>query len=387
MAKKQNTKIEEISKKERLEKVRKEVNHHFKADILKFAEDYDGQFLLRRPTGVINLDLAIQGGFPKGIVEIAGPSNVGKNALSFTVCKENQKIYGEDSCIGLALIEPLDKVFAKNLGFHIAFSDDEIAMRERAKREMGHKDFKYSAEERAYLKKEVGHVMHVQCLTAEDMLYTALKMIESNEFQIVMIDSLGALITDEQDEKEIGDKTYGGNAIAIQSFVNKFIKIPTDTTVIAINQIRDVIGATQYQKKTRTLGGNALKHGKLISIELTPGERIKSTIKGTEVEVGRTINWTIAKQKCGGPDGEHGKYDFYKGKYGYPLGIDTAGNLVSTAILYDEIEQAGAWFNYGETRYQGKEGLITYFRNNAQEVEELKNRIFRKADVCFITKR
>lgn len=372
------------SAKEILLKVINEVNKAFKSNIISFASDYDGSFLLRRPTGITSLDIAIQGGLPKGITEIAGENNVGKTQLSVEVCKQVQENYGEQSCIALCMVEPWDKPFWKNLGFKVAFSDEEISTGERANKKP------YTAAEKAYLKEQVGEVVHAKCLNAEDMLSTALKLIETGLFQLVVVDSVGSMMSEQLDDKEFGEKTYGGNSTAIQEFVNRYTQLKTNTTVIMINQVRDNMkaGSSPYAEEHRVLGGNALKHGKFISIWVSKGAKIKETINGVEgIEVGRSTGWHIKKQKCGGPDGERGHYNFYKGKYGFPLGIDVYEDLLATAVFYGIIEQSGAWFSYrGERVGQGKTNSGIWLKAHPEIAEEIKAGCFEKAGVNFIVK-
>ena len=380
----QSTSSENPTNRQIIEGVIEKINKTFKSNIISFADEYDAGFLLRRPTGIISLDIAIQGGFPRGIIEIAGENNVGKTQLSVEVCKQLQKNYGEDACIALCMVEPWDKSFWKNLGFKVSFSEEEITSGEKALKR------KYTAEEKAYLKEQVGQVVHAKCLNAEDMLSTALKLIETGIFQLVVIDSVGSMMSEQQDDKEFGEKTYGGNSTAIQEFVNRFTQLKTNTTIIMINQVRDNMkaGNSPYAEEHRVLGGNALKHGKFVSIWLTKGAKIKETINGVEnVEIGRTNNWLIKKQKCGGADGERGHYDFYKGRHGYPLGIDIIGNLLSTAVLYDIVEKSGAWYSYkGERLGQGIDKAAIMLKEHPEIVEEIKQRCFDKAGIAFLVR-
>lgn len=387
----ENTTEEQISSttptnREVLGKLIEGINKSFKSNIISFGDEYDAAFLLRRPTGILSLDIAIQGGLPRGITEIAGETNVGKTQLSVEICKQIQKNYGPESCIALCMVEPWDKSFWKNLGFKVAFSDEEISLGERALKR------KYTPEEYAYLKEQVGEVVHAKCLNAEDMLETALKCIESGIFQVVVIDSVGSMMSEQQDQKDFGEKTYGGNSTAIQEFVNRFTQLKTNTTVIMINQVRDNMNRTSpYAEEFRVLGGNALKHGKFVSIWLSKGGKIKKEVKiagkATEVEVGRSNHWLIKKQKCGGPDGERGQYDFYKGKFGYSLGIDIWTDLVRTGVYYDVINRAGAWYSYGEEKIgQGEENAGEFLKNRPELAEEIKMKCFEAAGVNFVVR-
>ena len=366
-----------------IEKVMAGINKELKSNIITFASEYDGSFLLRRPTGITSLDIAIQGGLPRGITEIAGENNVGKTQLSVEVCKQIQTNYGEDACIALCMVEPWDKPFWKNLGFKVAFSDEEIATGEKALKR------KYTPEELAYLKEQTGQVIHAKCMNAETMLNTALQLIETGIFQLVVIDSVGSMMSQQLDEKEFGEKTYGGNSTAIQEFVNRFTQLKTNTTVIMINQVRDNMkaGSSPYAEEFRVLGGNALKHGKFLGIWLTKGAKIKEKIGSTDLEVGRSTGWFIKKQKCGGPDGERGNYNFYKGKHGFPLGINIWEDLVVTAVYYGIVEQSGTWFAYeGQRIGQGVANAANFLKERPEIAETIKAACFEKAGVNFIVR-
>jgi recombination protein RecA len=224
---------------------------------------------------------------------------------------------------------------------------------------------------------QVGDFVTVPPSTAEDSLSIALELIGSREFDIVLIDSFGSLLTEHDDENDLsGSQRVGGAAMLNTRFARKlnFAMAPDEkgnpnlTCVLAINQVRDNTDrANKYSPKTIEAGGWALKHARWVTLQMSPIATIKDPKKG---KIGKTIRWEITKQKAGGHEGAQGKYDFY-----YSLcGIARAEHSVSVASQHGVVERAGAWYSYkGEQIGQGAAKAAQYVIENdlLDEIEKL----------------
>ena len=385
MAKKKIEKIDTSERRKKLENVVEDINRKIPGAI-SFAEDTDGSFILRRPTGILSLDNALRGGFPKGIIEIIGEPNIGKTAIVCKTAVEVQNNYKENSCIGIIAIEKFDKKFWKDLGLKIAFSDEEIKYMEEG---LGRK---LTETEYSQYKEQVGEIVISPALTVEDALEVCLGMVKSKLFQLIIVDSIGAVVTDAQNEKTLDEKTYGGIAGPMGTFVNKVNLLNENTTILIVNQLRDNLKMKNpYDDPYKEAGGWALKHAKLVSLRMTRGEQIKKKVQTNDLIIGRYVNWVIKKGKGGTPEGSKGSYPFYKGKYGYTLGIDTIQDVILTGVEYDVIEKAGAWFSFGgEKLGQGLEEATENLRKTPKKVEEIVSKVWEldkeKNNYVFITK-
>lgn len=385
MAKKKIEKIDTSERRKKLENVVEDINRKIPGAI-SFAEDTDGSFILRRPTGILSLDNALRGGFPKGIIEIIGEPNIGKTALVCKTAVEVQNNYKENSCIGIIAIEKFDKKFWKDLGLKIAFSDEEIKYMEEG---LGRK---LTETEYSQYKEQVGEIVISPALTVEDALEVCLGMVKSKLFQLIIVDSIGAVVTDAQNEKTLDEKTYGGIAGPMGTFVNKVNLLNENTTILIVNQLRDNLKMKNpYDDPYKEAGGWALKHAKLVSLRMTRGEQIKKKVQTNDLIIGRYVNWVIKKGKGGTPEGGKGSYPFYKGKYGYALGIDTVQDVILTGVEYDVVEKAGAWFSFGgEKLGQGLEEATENLRKTPKKVEEIVSKVWEldkeKNNYVFITK-
>lgn len=374
----------EISVKDRLKTVIAEINKKVGKGAISTAEEYDGTFLLRRPTGILSLDLALKGGFPKGIIEIIGEPNIGKTALVCQVAKSIQNIYGEDTCIGICAIEKFDKEFWKLLGLKVAFSNEEIRKIEQAKGRQ------LTEEELFYYKEQVGNITISPAMTAESAFEVALAMAESGLYQLVIIDSIGAMLTDAQNDKAIEERHYGGLSMPLGNFANKLSLSDSDTTVLIVNQLRDNLKMkNSYDDPYKEAGGWAMKHAKNVSLRMSREGVLREKIgtSGQEVVVGRGVKWTIKKGKAGISDGDIGNYSFYKGKFGYPLGIDIEEDVVLTALEKDVIKKVGKTFSYGTLDLGvGLPNAIARIRADEPLKLEIVRKVYEKENFPFIVK-
>lgn len=382
--KKEETEVSnEVTKRDIIAKIIGDVKKKYGTGSISFADDYDGSNLFRRPTGILSLDIALKGGWPAGkLIEVLGPEGAGKTTLLAETCKQIQLIYGEDACIGLAMIEPWDKAYWKNLGVRVAFSDGEIKQAEEAR------GTKFTVDEIAYLKDQVGIIVHEKASTAEDMLGIGWELTKTGHFQLMGYDSIGALQKKEQQENNVGDKVYAGASGAITDFVNKTLQVNNQTTTFLINQLRQNLNKkTPYDKEFIIPGGQALKYVKAVSVLLKKGEKIKRKINDKEVVIGRYTNWLIEKGKCGIGEGAAGSYASYKEDYGYPMGIDKEDDIASTGLFFDVITKEGMSFIYnGNILAKKFDDLAEYLRHAPEIRDEIAKECIKRSGIQYVVK-
>lgn len=340
------------------------------------AGEYTMPWMLKRlSTGILDLDIALAGGFPAGGMSfLTGRQGVGKNWLANQVMREHQLRHGRDTAIAVVSTEMVyDKLFAKSCGVRVAMSDMEIEeLNRQVERELGES---LSAEEVAELRDQVGDFITVPPATAEESLSIALDLIASREFDVVLIDSFGSLLTEHDEENDLSaSQRVGGAAMLNTRFARKLNHAlapdddgnPNLTCVLGINQVRDNTDrANKYSPKTIEAGGWALKHARWVTVEMSP----ISTIKDGSTKIGKTIRWEITKQKAGGHEGASSTYDFYYGR----TGIIRAEHSVQVAAKYDVIQRAGAWYSYGEDKIgQGAAKAAEFIVENGllEEIEQ-----------------
>lgn len=386
----------ELTKAQRLAAFKDEQNKNFGSRaLIQSGDEFTNVFVLRRPSGITSMDIATGGGFPAGGMSvIAGPEGVGKDYLCNRIIANLQTNYGEEASVYLAMSElAFDKKYAKKCGVRVALTDQEVEQWQEA---LGRK---FTAEELAWAKDQVGTFHQVIAETAEDLLEAAAQAVKSNLYQIVVINSFGALLTKAENEADegIADKHYGGASVPITQFMHRLHSAlnmpdsdgePNTTTILGVNQARDNLGPDSKYNPTKQSGGRALKHGKLVDVTLQARSRIK--IAGTgrqQVIAGKEIHWEIAKGKAGCHDGPKGMYPFYFGEHGYPFGADVYQDLITVCVLFDIVQQAGSWLSYEEDGYsikaQGKEKFAHEIAN-ADLFEYFRSKCFDAAGINFI---
>lgn len=282
-------------------------------------------------TGSLVLDLALGvGGFPRGrISEIFGQESSGKTTLALTAIANAQKNGGIAAFIDAE--HALDPEYAKKLGVDI----DNLYISQPDSGE--------------------------QALAIVEMLA------KSNAVDIIVIDSVAALVPQAEIEGQIGDQFIGLQARLMSQALRKLTTIvgKSKTAVIFINQVREKVGVMFGNPET-TPGGRALKFYASVRIELRKIDNIK---KG-EVNVGARVKAKVVKNKVAPPFRE-AQFNIIFGK-----GIDKIGEIADLATELNIISKSGSWYSLGEEKIgQGKEKLIEYLENNPNLVEEIENKI------------
>lgn len=351
-------KAEELSRADKVALAVDTINAHLNAGVKKsewrryidVAANTVSPFKLRRPTGILSLDVALGGGFPAGGgCQIAGPDGVGKNALCHQTIAQVQRLYGKDSAIAWVCTEfPLDKPFAQLFGVVVPLSDDEIELENRARRKDGRG--KLSKAQIADMQRELGTFMIIETGTSAKRLEAAVGLVETNLFQLIVVDSVAAILTEARDAKQLDEEPQqSSEARLVTEFQKKLWGaytpvdgIPNWTTMLVINQVRANRTQFGHAREWKVGGANALKHGKLGDVWLLKGEPIMGSKaddgddddddddgkkKGGKKRIGKQIRWEIAKGKAGFHEGPNGVVDYH-----FDSGFQVEKNAVDTAI-------------------------------------------------------
>ena len=275
------------------------------------------------PTGSIGLDLALGvGGIPRGrVTEIFGPESSGKTTLTLHVIAQCQKLGG--TCAFVDAEHALDMTYAKNLGVNT----DELLISQP----------------------DYGE----QALDIADML------VRSNAVDLVVVDSVAALIPQAELEGVMGESQVGGHARLMSHAMRKLTGTihKSRTSVIFIKQIRMKIGVTGYGSPETTTGGNALKFYSSIRLDI---RRIQ-TLKDKEESIGSRTRVKVVKNKVAPP--------FRKAEFDiiYGTGISRSGELLDLGIEAGIVDQSGSWFAFGSEKLgQGREKVRAMLDENSQ---------------------
>lgn len=283
------------------------------------------------PTGSLTLDMALGiGGYPKGrIIEIYGPESSGKTTLTLHAIAEVQKQGGTAAFIDAE--HAIDPVYAKNLGVNI----DELILSQPDSGEQG--------------------------------LEIAETLVRSGAIDLVVVDSVAALVPQVELDGEMADQQMGLQARLMSKALRKLSGVmnKTDCTIIFINQLREKIGVMFGNPETTT-GGRALKFYSSVRVEIRRSEAIKN---GTEI-VGNKVNIKVVKNKVA-PPFKSTQVDIIYGK-----GISRDGEVLDLAVEKDIVDKSGAWYAYkGEKIGQGRENAKRYLVEHPEIMNEITEAI------------
>ena len=283
-------------------------------------------------TGSISLDVATGiGGMPRGrIIEIYGPESSGKTTLALTVIAEAQRAGGEAAFIDAE--HALDPVYAKNLGV------------------------------------DIDSLLVSQPDDGEQALEIAETLARSGAIDVMVVDSVAALVPRSEIEGEMGDSHVGQHARLMSQAMRKLAGAisKSNTLIIFINQLREKVGVI-YGSPEVTTGGRALKFYASMRIDVRRVEAIKQT--GGEI-VGNRTRAKIVKNKVAPPFKE-AEFDILYGK-----GISKVGEIVDLGVKYNIIKKSGSWFSYGESKIgQGREAVKDLLLSNRELSDEIEAKI------------
>ena len=281
-------------------------------------------------TGSLSLDLALGiGGVPRGrIIEIYGPESCGKTTLALHVVASAQREGGEAAYIDVE--HALEPAYARALGV------------------------------------DIDNLLISQPDTGEQALEITEQLVRSGALDVVVIDSVAALLPRSELEGEMGESSVGVVARLMSQALRKLAGVVSKTgcIVIFINQLREKIGV-MYGNPETTPGGRALKYFASVRIDM---RRIETLKNGSEM-IGNRTRAKVIKNKVAPPFKE-AEFDIIYGQ-----GISKVGEIIDLAVKLELIDKGGAWFTVGETRIQGRDNVKEYLEQNPEVMEKLEKQI------------
>ncbi len=309
-----------------------------KGSVMKLG-DYTAMNVEAIPTGALSLDIALGiGGIPRGrIIEVFGPESSGKTTLALHLIAEAQKMGGEAAFIDAE--HALDPVYAKHLGVNI----DELIVS--------------------------------QPDTGEQALEIAEALVRSGALDIIVVDSVAALVPKAEIDGDMGDAHVGLQARLMSQALRKLAGVinKSKCVIVFINQLREKVGVMFGNPET-TPGGRALKFYSSVRLDI---RRIESLKQDGEV-IGNRTRVKVVKNKVAPPFRE-AEFDIIYGK-----GISKEGNILDTAVNLDIVEKSGSWFSYNGDRIgQGRENVKDYLAKNPKVAEEIEGKIRANYEKAF----
>ena len=322
---------ENTEKKKALEAAMSQIEKQFgKGSVMKLGE-FKAMEIEAIPTGALSLDMALGiGGVPRGrIIEVFGPESSGKTTLALHVVAEAQKMGGEAAFIDAE--HALDPVYAKKLGV------------------------------------DIDNLIVSQPDTGEQALEITESLIRSGALDVIVVDSVAALVPKAEIDGDMGDSHMGLQARLMSQALRKLAGAinKTKTVLIFINQLREKIGVMFGNPETTT-GGRALKFYASVRLDIRKIENIKQDgeVKGNRVRV------KVIKNKVAPPFRE-AEFDIVYGE-----GISKAGNILDMAVNMDIVEKSGSWFSYNGDRIgQGRENVKRYLQDNPKILEDVEKKV------------
>ena len=337
---------EPMDKKKALENALKNIEKdHGKGSIMKLGEVASKMNIEVIPTGCLAIDLALGvGGIPRGrVVEIFGPESSGKTTVALHIIAQAQKLGGMAAFIDAE--HALDPSYAKRLGV------------------------------------DIDNLLISQPDNGEQALDIAEALVRSGAVDIIVIDSVAALVPRAEIEGDMGDSHVGLHARLMSQALRKLTAIisKSRTTAIFINQLREKVGV-MYGNPEVTTGGRALKFYASLRLEVRKGEAIKS---GND-PIGNRTKVKVVKNKVA-PPFKVAEFDIM-----YGAGISHEGTILDIAAGLEIIAKSGAWYSYSGNRMgQGKENVKIFLKDNPRITEEIEEKIreaFKKGDLTVETK-
>lgn len=288
------------------------------------ADEAPNLYELRRPTGIIQLDAHIGGGFPAGGLSIiSGPDNVGKSYLVMKTMAMHQRLYGQRSNIAYALAEgAFDFKRALQTGLVISVPDDILSAWNQELLQLNLPPM--TNEQILWYKRQIGGFEILRGGTGEETMHVVNEAVKFNRFNIIGIDSLSIMLPEADEHKDVGERgARAGNANLMTDWIKKYTPHTSGliesnpTTVLGIMQVRannDKANAQphlqKYIKDWATTGAYAIKHGKLIDVTIWDGQLLRKTVQGATKVYGKTLHWKIEKGKAGCHDNVTGETEF-----------------------------------------------------------------------------
>ena len=322
---------ENAEKRKALEVAMSQIEKQFgKGSVMKLGE-YKAMEVEAIPTGALSLDIALGiGGVPRGrIIEVFGPESSGKTTLALHIIAEAQKMGGEAAFIDAE--HALDPVYARKLGV------------------------------------DIDNLIVSQPDTGEQALEITEALVRSGALDVVVVDSVAALVPKAEIDGEMGDSHMGLQARLMSQALRKLAGAinKSKTVLIFINQLREKIGVMFGNPETTT-GGRALKFYASVRMDIRKTEMMKQDGQ----VIGNRVRVKVIKNKVAPPFRE-AEFDVLYGK-----GISKEGNIFDMAVNLDIVEKSGAWFSYnGQRISQGRENAKRYLEEHPDIMDEIEKKV------------
>ena len=331
--------MEEIlpfDKKKALETAISQIEKQFGKGSVMCLGEHEQMIVDSISTGSLSLDIALGiGGLPKGrIIEIYGPESSGKTTLALHCIAEAQKQGGYAAFIDVE--HALDPVYSEALGV------------------------------------DIDSLIISQPDTGEQALEIAESLARSGAIDVLVIDSVAALVPRAEIEGEMGDAHVGLQARLMSQALRKLASVisKSNCVTIFINQLREKVGII-YGNPEVTPGGRALKFYASVRIDI---RRIE-TLKNNGEIIGSRTRAKVVKNKVAPPFKE-AEFDILYGQ-----GISRDGEIIDMAIKFGIIQKSGAWFAYKDDKFQGKDNVKEFLKNNSETAEEIKNMVLERLGI------
>ena len=330
---------ENAEKRKALEVAMSQIEKQFgKGSVMKLGE-YKAMEVEAIPTGALSLDIALGiGGVPRGrIIEVFGPESSGKTTLALHIIAEAQKMGGEAAFIDAE--HALDPVYARKLGV------------------------------------DIDNLIVSQPDTGEQALEITEALVRSGALDVIVVDSVAALVPKAEIDGDMGDSHMGLQARLMSQALRKLAGAinKSKTVLIFINQLREKIGVMFGNPETTT-GGRALKFYASVRMDIRKIENIK---QDGEV-VGNRVRVKVIKNKVAPPFRE-AEFDVLYGK-----GISKEGNIFDMAVNLDIVEKSGSWFSYsGERIGQGRENAKRFLIEHPEKLQEVERKVRANFEKAF----
>lgn len=322
---------ENAEKRKALEVAMSQIEKQFgKGSVMKLGE-YKAMEVEAIPTGALSLDIALGiGGVPRGrIIEVFGPESSGKTTLALHIIAEAQKMGGEAAFIDAE--HALDPVYARKLGV------------------------------------DIDNLIVSQPDTGEQALEITEALVRSGALDVIVVDSVAALVPKAEIDGEMGDSHMGLQARLMSQALRKLAGAinKSKTVLIFINQLREKIGVMFGNPETTT-GGRALKFYASVRMDIRKTEMMKQDGQ----VIGNRVRVKVIKNKVAPPFRE-AEFDVLYGK-----GISKVGNILDMAVNLDIVEKSGAWFSYnGQRISQGRENAKRYLEEHPDIMDEIEKKV------------
>jgi len=381
---------------------------------------------LRRPCGIMSLDLAAGGGLVAGKVhQIDGPESTGKNYLMYRYFGQLQNHYGDDACLAMACFESfVDKHFAQMCGCKIAMSHYDIEVTQRGRKRRGEEPLTAAEIKEAMNCPTVGK-FYIFEGASEGVLGGIVDAVKSNAYQMIGIDSWDAMMTFQEETTPLGETPQVASPASLQTRWSKQIldafnptfRCPecgyspleknvinsktlnfkyicgnckwsgldpftevNETTLYCIRQARaklNLSGGKSYGRAYKSDGAFALQHLNHIRISLHAGQALRDK----KVKIGKEVNWEVAKAKAGAREGRIGAFTLYFD----PLEVDVQGDLLAQCLIYNVILSEGSGrysiptiedADGNAISVHGKESLLQLMEQSPELMVELRDQLY-----------